>query len=521
VTRQGGEVRRHALIEEAIRAFGREGYSGASLDQIATAVGIRKQTLLYYFPTKDALLEACLQAAGQRVAQEIADALEGKTTYWDRAEAVIHAVFGLAEEWPEFPMFVREAGRLGAEGFERFASVIDPLRKRAVDFLQSGMDAGEIREQEIATARMDACHTGGCHEQTGEFLWQLVVPKLAAGKVNDWEALGLLSSPAIERDRLYVVTTRCEVLCLTTEGLANNRNVGPFEDEGQYIVGPGKPKIEPGTKDADIVWRYDMIEDLGVFPHNGTRSHPLSVGNLLYVATCNGMDWTHTNIPSPDAPSLIALDKRASHRARNVLRWFLRQHHLRPPSTARLAAMHAQLVRAAPDARVRLAAFGAAFRGLTTAEPETDDLAALVKPASERTKVAGKREAQLSLRYLNRHRSSQHVRAIATAVLGDDQSGWREGTERAFGAPQPGQISCGSGRENSGLQRGKENKHPDVTHSHDLVSDVQTRMPTLGGSLLYVFCKPAYFEGRDALTLVRYAAGESPFWRLKRWVRWL
>jgi len=125
LTRQGGEVRRHALIEEAIRAFGREGYSGASLDQIATAVGIRKQTLLYYFPTKDALLEACLQAAGERVAQEIADALEGKTTYWDRAEAVIHAVCALAEEWPEFPMFLREAGRLGAEGFERFASVID------------------------------------------------------------------------------------------------------------------------------------------------------------------------------------------------------------------------------------------------------------------------------------------------------------------------------------------------------------------------------------------------------------
>jgi TetR/AcrR family transcriptional regulator len=150
VTRTGGETRRHALIEEAIRAFGREGYSGASLDQIATAVGIRKQTLLYYFPTKDALLEACLQAAGQRVAEDVVAALAGKETYWDRAEAVIHAVFRLAEEWPEFPMFIREAGRLGAEGFERFASVIDPLRKRAVDFLQAGMDSGEIREQDPA-----------------------------------------------------------------------------------------------------------------------------------------------------------------------------------------------------------------------------------------------------------------------------------------------------------------------------------------------------------------------------------
>jgi len=150
MTRTGGEVRRHALIEEAIRAFGRDGYSGASLDQIATAVGIRKQTLLYYFPTKDALLEACLQAAGRRVADEIAQALEGKDTYWDKAEAVIHAVFALAEEWPEFPMFVREAGRLGADGIERFAGALEPLRQRAIAFLQDGMDAGDIRKQDPA-----------------------------------------------------------------------------------------------------------------------------------------------------------------------------------------------------------------------------------------------------------------------------------------------------------------------------------------------------------------------------------
>src|SRR5919201_2102136 len=150
VPRTGGEARKTTLVEEAIRQFGRDGYHRTSLDSVATAVGVRKQTLLYYFPTKEALLEACLEAAGKRLAAEIADALEEEETYWDRAEAVIHAVFRLAEEWPEFPMFVREAGRLGAEGFEKFAGVIDPLRKRAVNFLQAGMDAGEIREQDPA-----------------------------------------------------------------------------------------------------------------------------------------------------------------------------------------------------------------------------------------------------------------------------------------------------------------------------------------------------------------------------------
>ena len=150
MTRTGGETRRHALIEEAIRAFGREGYSGASLDQIATAVGIRKQTLLYYFPTKDALLEASLAAAGQRVAEEISGALEGAERPWDRAEAVIHAVYRLAEEWPEFPMFIREAGRLGPHAFDRFAGALVPLRHRAIDFLQAGMDAGLVRKQDPA-----------------------------------------------------------------------------------------------------------------------------------------------------------------------------------------------------------------------------------------------------------------------------------------------------------------------------------------------------------------------------------
>ena len=39
-------------------------------------------------------------------------------------------------------------------------------------------------------------------EKTGAFLWQLVVPKLASGKVNDWENLGLLSSPTVEGNRV-------------------------------------------------------------------------------------------------------------------------------------------------------------------------------------------------------------------------------------------------------------------------------------------------------------------------------
>jgi AcrR family transcriptional regulator len=150
MSRPSGERRKHLLIEEAIQAFGRDGYNGTSLDAIASAVGIRKQTLLYYFPTKEALLEACLAAAGDRLAEVITDSIEGKESTWDRAEAVIHSVFKLAGEWPEFPMFVREAGRLGPDAFQRFAGALEPLRIRAMAFLETGMKEGTIRRQDPA-----------------------------------------------------------------------------------------------------------------------------------------------------------------------------------------------------------------------------------------------------------------------------------------------------------------------------------------------------------------------------------
>lgn len=146
-------------------------------------------------------------------------------------------------------------------------------------------------------------------EKTGEFLWQLVIPKLASGKVNDWEGLGLLSSPNVEGNRVYIVTSRCEVMCLSTEGLAKG-NEGPFKDEAHYFAGPGKPPGKLGPKDADIIWKYDMMDELGVFPHNASNCSILIIGDILYVCTSNGQDWTHKNIPSPSSPSFIALNKK-------------------------------------------------------------------------------------------------------------------------------------------------------------------------------------------------------------------
>jgi TetR/AcrR family transcriptional regulator len=145
-----GEATRRRLVEEAVRDFGRGGYEGTSLDAVASAVGVRKQTLLYYFPTKEALLEACVAEVSARVARALADALGADETAGARPETVVRTLFRLAEEWPELPQFLREAGRLSPEIITRFAQGLEPLRQRALGFLQDGMAAGRIRRQDPA-----------------------------------------------------------------------------------------------------------------------------------------------------------------------------------------------------------------------------------------------------------------------------------------------------------------------------------------------------------------------------------
>ncbi|MCZ7644100.1 MAG: PQQ-binding-like beta-propeller repeat protein [Planctomycetota bacterium] len=167
------------------------------------------------------------------------------------------------------------------------------------------------------------------NEADGKFLWQLVVPKLGAGKVSDWEFLGVCSTPTVDGNCVYAVTNRCEVVCLDVNGLADGNQgyadeaafMSPeamkaleeatTDDERAKVMERMKDKlVAPGATDADILWRFDMRTELGVFPHNIASSSVLIVGDHLYATTSNGQDWSHVTIPSPKAPTLVKLDKK-------------------------------------------------------------------------------------------------------------------------------------------------------------------------------------------------------------------
>src|ERR1051325_4226250 len=135
-------------------------------------------------------------------------------------------------------------------------------------------------------------------ESDGEFLWQAVSDKLIAGRVNDWPYQGVCSSPLVENGRVYYVTNRAELVALDSKGFGDGKNDGPFVDE----------KLK-GEKDADVIWKFDMMEEVGSLPHNMANSSPVMFGDLIYVSTSNGQDESHVNIPSPKAPAIIAVNK--------------------------------------------------------------------------------------------------------------------------------------------------------------------------------------------------------------------
>lgn len=135
--------------------------------------------------------------------------------------------------------------------------------------------------------------------RNGKLLWQLTRQKLPIGKVNDWPEQGICSAPVVEGDRMYLVTNRAELICLDTEGFHDGQNDGPYKDED-----------DKERMDADIVWILDMIDVLGVFPHNLATSSPVMHEELVYLVTSNGVDEAHAQAVSPRSPSFIAVNKK-------------------------------------------------------------------------------------------------------------------------------------------------------------------------------------------------------------------
>jgi outer membrane protein assembly factor BamB len=117
-------------------------------------------------------------------------------------------------------------------------------------------------------------------EDTGALLWQIVHDMPPDEVVTQAKPEGLLSTPAVEGDRLYYVTPAAGVVCASTAG--------------------------------KVLWTCDLMKDCKVYPHYVAFCSPLVVGDLVYVVTGNGRAGGESDkpVPEPKAPSLVAVNKK-------------------------------------------------------------------------------------------------------------------------------------------------------------------------------------------------------------------
>ena len=136
------------ILDRATTAFGEFGYDATSLDDLAKALDIRKQSILYHYPSKEILLEACVTQAVFDLSESLDEAIRKSSRGWERIESVVKRVFRLANSRPELLGLLREVTRLGPPVLTKAIDGIHPLLKGATDWLLEEMQAGRVRKSD-------------------------------------------------------------------------------------------------------------------------------------------------------------------------------------------------------------------------------------------------------------------------------------------------------------------------------------------------------------------------------------
>lgn len=196
-------------------------------------------------------------------------------------------------EWnPEGSNNVKWVARLGSQTYG------NPVVAGGKVFVGTNNSAGWLKRYPGETVDLGVLLAFDIKD--GKFLWQHSSEKLPTGRVHDWPMQGICSAAIVEGDRLWFVTSRGEVRCLDTEGFHDGENDGPYEEEAFTA-----------KDEADVVWVFDMMKEMGVEQHNMASCSLTTAGDLLFVCTSNGVDFEHNYIPAPDAPSFFVMNKHS------------------------------------------------------------------------------------------------------------------------------------------------------------------------------------------------------------------
>ena len=142
-----GRSTRLRILDTALDLFGTRGVGAVSLDDIADAVGVRKQTVLYWFKSRSGLIDAVLDHAADEMLIVVEAAIRSKGDGpIERVDAVVCAVFRPVVRRPALLGLIREVIRLEEHHINHLRSRLAVVVERCVSYLTFEMEKGRLRK---------------------------------------------------------------------------------------------------------------------------------------------------------------------------------------------------------------------------------------------------------------------------------------------------------------------------------------------------------------------------------------
>lgn len=139
---------RSRILDSARRAFIKDGFHGARMQEIADAAGINKALLHYYYKNKESLFVLVFNDAFSEFIPTLHAILSGEGSVLEKTERYVEAHLRLLLEKPDLPMFVlNEMHRDPEHFFENFMNKMpgEPPFARFLQQISEEMREGKIR----------------------------------------------------------------------------------------------------------------------------------------------------------------------------------------------------------------------------------------------------------------------------------------------------------------------------------------------------------------------------------------
>jgi AcrR family transcriptional regulator len=142
---------RDHILESAAEVFSQKGYNGASMSDIAEAVGLQKATLYHHFGSKQEILAELLDRAMSIVTGNMAQVLQMDRPPDEKLKMAMRSYLQVLCEQPDLSsVLLFEYRSLEKEFYKRHIHNRDMFEKMWRDLVREGIDSGRLHSESVS-----------------------------------------------------------------------------------------------------------------------------------------------------------------------------------------------------------------------------------------------------------------------------------------------------------------------------------------------------------------------------------